>query len=219
MTELFHFDINLMADAEIALYLQMLPQSMKEEILRYKSLSDQKSRLISRLMLRLCLGQSGHMDLLDKVKRNKNNKPYIDSWKSFSISHAGDLVVFCIADNGIGIGVDIERKTELNYPEIVQYFHFEEQQYILSSKNIQETFYEIWAKKEAFLKAIGTGIVNGLNELSCIHPKIYYEGITWHFHELEIHPGYASYLCSSLERNDIVKSEFSLPLVVNNASF
>ncbi|WP_205514657.1 4'-phosphopantetheinyl transferase family protein [Longitalea arenae] len=208
MMELLYFDINLMPDAKIVLYCRMLPRFMQEEILRYKSPADQKSRLVSRLMLRKSLERSGHLDFFDKLKRNEHNKPYIDNWNSFSISHAGDLVIFCKAD--YSIGVDIERKAEFNYTEIIPYFHPEEQQYILSSKNLQQAFYEVWAKKEAFLKAIGTGIVNGLNELSCIHPNINYGGTKWHFHDLQIHPGYTSWLCASVETNKIVKSKFSL---------
>ena len=208
MTTLLYFNINKMLDSEIEKYLEILPEFMKEDVRRYKYAADQKSRLIARLMLQLSMKNTNGIALIHNWKRDNNNKPFIEGWNPFSIAHSADLVLFAYGDTPMGI--DIEKKIELNYEEMLQYFHPKEQEYIIRSKNSKEAFYEIWVKKEAVLKAIGTGIVNGLKEFDCLAESINYEGNSWYFHPLQLDTEYTSYLCTLCKENRFVLTEFTL---------
>jgi len=191
--ELLYFNTNKMPDNVVDMYLQVLPGFMQQEVKRFKFLADQKLRLAGRLMLRQSLQHSGLTHLLNDFRRDCNNKPVIDGWKWFNISHSGDLVVFCSDEDWVGI--DIEKRNECDYTGIMKYFHHEEQEYILDSDDVQKAFYEIWVKKEAFLKAAGTGIINGLKNFSCLAQQIEFRGRTGYFHEFNIHPEYAGFIC------------------------
>jgi 4'-phosphopantetheinyl transferase len=79
----------------------------------------------------------------------------------FSLSHGGDLVLIGLAPAAIPIGVDVER---LPSPETVREtmttLHPAEQAELASAPGgpSPESFARIWTRKEAYLKALGTGL-------------------------------------------------------------
>ncbi|TGE15078.1 4'-phosphopantetheinyl transferase family protein [Hymenobacter elongatus] len=196
MLRLLYTNIECLEDKEIAHYLDFLPYSMHGDILRYKFADDQKHRLLARLMLRYCLLETtGSDELMTSWKKNDNHKPYVAGWYPFNISHAGKWVIFAYSNEDIG--VDIEKQTAVDYQSLIAYFHPEEQAYVRLSDDKQLSFFNIWVKKEAILKAIGTGIVEGWQEFSCLDEIVAYKNEKWLFHSLSIDPGYVSYLCTS----------------------
>jgi 4'-phosphopantetheinyl transferase len=206
MAVLYYFNVDEIRDCEIREYLQQLPAFMQQEVMKYRNAVDQKSRLAARLMLCESLRTSGVDDWQYKWRKNDHNKPFIEGWKPFNISHSGKLVIFCYADGPIG--VDIEKIQNIQHGELLRYFHPEEQKFIRSSADKLDSFYEVWVKKEAFLKATGTGLVNGLSAFNCISKNVSYEGNCWHFHTIDIHPEYKSCLCTLNEKEPITISAF-----------
>jgi phosphopantetheinyl transferase len=86
---------------------------------------------------------------------------------SFSTSYTRSCSVFVLSRAG-PIGVDVEDiNSEPNILNIAQrFFHRNEYEYLLkiSEKNQVHTFYLLWTLKEAYLKAMGTGLA-GLQNL------------------------------------------------------
>ncbi len=202
-------NIGIIDDNSIAYYLEGLPSFMSKEIMRYKYAADQKARLLSRLMLRESIIETTAVDCLKDWRRDENNKPVIDNWHAFNISHSGDLVVFAYT-TGETVGIDIEKRKSLPPQEIMVHFHPEEQQYIQSAADSTNCFYEIWVKKEALLKAAGIGIVNGLNEFSCVNDMVDYRKQSWFLHEVKLHSECTCYLCSLKKSERIVIQEFKI---------
>jgi 4'-phosphopantetheinyl transferase len=200
-------NIDIIDNNDIPYYLDKLPVFMQNEILRYKYVRDQKSRLLSRLMLQESLEDTGSHNALVNWKRNANHKPAIDNWNAFNISHDSDLAVFAYT-TGSTVGIDIEKKENISYWEIIDHFHPEEQQFIKTAIDPENSFYRIWVKKEALLKALGTGIVNGLNDFSCVRNVEEYQGNHWHLKELKIHSDYVCYLCHTDYDEKITIQEF-----------
>jgi 4'-phosphopantetheinyl transferase len=107
------------------------------------------------------------------VQYFENKKPYVSQETiDFNISHSSDYFVFALSKmNNIRIGVDVETvKTNFDREGIVNhYFHKNEKQYImndnLSEEKQNKRFFEIWTRKEAFLKMLGIGLTNNLAEL------------------------------------------------------
>ncbi|HET8963075.1 MAG TPA: 4'-phosphopantetheinyl transferase superfamily protein [Chitinophagales bacterium] len=203
---ILYCNINKILDDKIIEYLKILPEFMRVDVNRYINISDQKSRLLARLMLQKSMENTEKINLVNGWERDQNNKPFIVGWHSFNISHSVEMVVFAYGSNNIGI--DIEKKVKLDFKEIMRNFHPEEQEYINNSEHIQKTFYDIWVKKEAMLKAIGIGIINGLKEFSCINESVSYKGNDWHFHSFSIHSDYISYVCSLNKGDEIIVTEF-----------
>ena len=198
---LFYFDIREMDKDAMNCYLRLLPVFMQDEVVRYKSIADQKSRLVARLMLRESLIKSGSTTLISSVRRDINNKPYIKGWQHFNISHSGDMVIFCHSETEMG--ADIEKIVCINYGEILPEFHPAERAFILSAHNIGPAFYGIWVRKESLLKAVGVGLMDGLCKINCIEDKIEHKGKIWHLTELELNPDYATCICSAQEKTSL----------------
>ena len=108
-----------------------------------------------------------------KINYFDNKKPYVERGNlDFNLSHSSDYFAFAISvHENIFVGVDIEEiKQNLDIKPIIEnYFHKNEINYVLNSKSYNRTphqkFYEIWTRKEAFLKMLGIGLSGKLSEI------------------------------------------------------
>jgi len=108
-----------------------------------------------------------------KINYFNNKKPYVEqSNLDFNLSHSADYFAFAISNlENIYVGVHIEVvKMNLEIvPIINNYYHKNEISYILisGSNNLtrQLRFYEVWTRKEAFLKMLGIGLSEKLSEI------------------------------------------------------
>lgn len=87
----------------------------------------------------------------------------------FNVSHCDDRALIAIAQ-GCDVGVDIERICEdLPVDSIAQMFLAPEEQFELKSVPAQlkcRTFFGCWCRKEAFVKALGCGLLAGLDRFA-----------------------------------------------------
>jgi len=97
----------------------------------------------------------------------------------FSVTHSGDVgaILFRVACAGEAggvtpspVGVDVERHRPRRYRALASRFFTLEDCAALDAEGDDaksRLFFEMWTKKEAWLKAIGVGIGGGLDALSC----------------------------------------------------
>ncbi len=205
MVTLLYSDTTMIADQEFNFCLKQLPVSMQIDVMRYKNDSDRKSRLLARLMLLETLKQYGKEGLITTWDLGKYKKPFIQGWMEFNISHSGNLVLFAYSEQELGI--DIEQKKELNYQDIMACLHSKEQELIVSSDNPSETFYDVWVRKEALMKALGIGITSG--DRYCAIDDVYDSQTgKWTLHPIEIDGDYASCICVKNRMEQLVVAEF-----------
>jgi 4'-phosphopantetheinyl transferase len=129
-----------------------------------------------------------------RIAESENGKPFIpDSDLTFSLSRTKNMFAFVIARDQF-LGVDIEQiKPEIDFKNIsLNYFSVEEHQSILSFKNVADqkrTFFEIWTRKEALLKALGIGINNDLVKVHVLEGENVLDllGKQNNFHSFKIH--------------------------------
>ena len=151
-------------------FMLILNLEETERIFRYKSATNRETRIISRAVLRILLGRylsldpikiMFELDLQKKpVLKNASDKPI-----HFNVSHSGDWILIAISANPIGI--DLERTdASFTYQNLLDFsFDIEEKSYILKSRFPVETFYQLWTRKEALLKATGKGLVDELDSI------------------------------------------------------
>jgi 4'-phosphopantetheinyl transferase len=197
-----------MTDSVVENFSRFLPPSMKAEIGRYRNSEDRKARMLARLMLRQYLQEDGCTSLIQKWSVDKKRKPQIDGWDEFNISHSGDIVVF--ARSSATIGIDVEMHTVFGHKDHLAFFHPNEKEFISTSDNVEATFFEIWVKKEALLKALGVGLLEGLNGFDCRFSQVETNGQLMHYHEARIAAGYTCYVCSPIKDTVPVMKEFRL---------
>jgi 4'-phosphopantetheinyl transferase len=209
VVKILNCNINQFSELEISSLSWNLPTFMTYDLSKIKHLNARKSKLIARIMVYSCLAQSGMENSIYKWTRNQHQKPNIPGWHNFNISHSGDLVV--LAFGNYQIGIDIEKIESCKF-DVIEYFNSEEQYYIYNADDKAKAFYNVWTKKEAFLKAIGHGLHSEhlIKDVNCLPDVITHQKIDWHFNKIDLTPEYASFLCTDGVVNDIEVVEFKL---------
>jgi 4'-phosphopantetheinyl transferase len=123
-------------------------------------------KIVARARLRQIL--SGYLDQSPQeieISIGLQGKPQVTGLE-FNLSHSGDLVAYAISDRPVGI--DIERVRSMDLSGIIQRF-FAPSEFAawqkLSSADQELAFFRTWTVKEAYLKAIGTGLYTPLSEV------------------------------------------------------
>ncbi|MBU8567929.1 4'-phosphopantetheinyl transferase superfamily protein [Virgibacillus pantothenticus] len=151
-----------LTDDYIQKNLFILDAEEKERFNRYKVASKKIEFLSGRILLKTILGDIlGLPPASISFIKNSYGKPFIkqDSQIDFNISHSGNKLVLAITKNK-NVGVDIEKIEEdvLEVMDLV--FLPDEISYINSQPSYyqrKEAFYNIWTRKEAFMKLSGKG--------------------------------------------------------------
>lgn len=92
------------------------------------------------------------------IARGEYGKPYFENIPIyFSISHTCDIWTCLMAD--FKVGIDIQISKNLDYEKIAKRF-FSKEEAIFVRENGKKSFFEIWTRKEAFVKYTGKGFSN-----------------------------------------------------------
>jgi 4'-phosphopantetheinyl transferase len=134
---------------------------------RFRFRQHQENFVVSRGFLRQILSRYLNLEATElQFFYNKNGKPFLantltENRLSFNLSHSGKVVLYAMVWND-EIGIDVE---EIKFiPEfeglIKNFFADEEKETILSLEPNQrlQAFFHGWTRKEAYLKAVGTGL-------------------------------------------------------------
>ena len=100
------------------------------------------------------------------LKVNQFGKPYLQDYENwhFNISHTNEMMIIGISDKPIG--VDIEKIRNADFRIAKQFFTEKENLYIHAFNEKQDKrFFEIWTKKESYLKYTGYGLTVPLKSL------------------------------------------------------
>lgn len=192
-----------------AYYYDSLPSSDRAVNQKYKRWQDRHTHLIGRLLLQSGLGKLGYSgNVLQNIKKNLFNKPYLNTDISFNISHSGSCVVCAISLN-CEIGIDIEQKAmDSNEIEIFKgHFTRAEWDIISSSVDPEDCFYKMWTRKESVVKADGRGLLLPLNEISVIENSVLISDKKWFIQDLNlVDPNYKLALAIDSPNSAIVLS-------------
>lgn len=143
--------------AEVDRLCRILPRHRVEQALKYKHLFGQFCCLKSyELLLQLGLPQT-------PFHFNQYGKPFIPDAPFFSISHCKEAIAVCLCEYPIGIDIESVRNADSSLIE--RTMNSDEQRQIAASSCPEQTFTELWTRKEAYLKYKGTGIVDDLHSV------------------------------------------------------
>lgn len=126
----------------------------------------------------------------DPVMRTENGKPCLRLHPElfFSISHSGEWVACALGKIPVGMDIQYHRKIELEKtaqkictPEEWKFF-----QQVATEQEKEALFFQIWTKKESYLKYTGEGIRRALCGIS-------YEGCC--FYRLPMPERYSGMIC------------------------
>lgn len=197
MISVFYYNQKEFPDSWFNYYLKFLPPSFLPDILRYREFKDKKARLLARLMVLYALKMDNAEHLIHKWTVTDFQKPHIPTWKNFNISHSGNWVILLCSNNKIG--VDVEAVDLRPHHDIVTLLHTNEREYVNNAKDKTAAFYTIWTRKEALLKATGTGLINKLDAFNCVQPEMMYNEVLWHFSHIALNADHVCTACSETE--------------------
>ncbi|WAS05362.1 4'-phosphopantetheinyl transferase superfamily protein [Gloeomargaritales cyanobacterium VI4D9] len=130
--------------------------------------------ILSRGLLRVLLSHFlGVKPTELQFKTNPWGKLYLVNYGlQFNLSHSGSALVFALGE-GYSVGVDVEQIRPLQCPHrlIQRYGTLGEQTHWqrLPPQARQKYFLELWVAKEAYSKALGTGLTGMLGEFANLH--------------------------------------------------
>lgn len=160
---------------KLPFFFNLLSDSEKERASRFKHVSDYNCYVSVHALLRIELSKRLRTNAGSIIiMKSKNGKPFTSGVDlPFSLSRSKNLFTFVIGQSNQSLGIDVEQiKPSIDFVEISRnYFSEEEQKSILLFDGIDDqnrTFYEIWTRKEAFLKAIGIGIATKLSNVNVL---------------------------------------------------
>lgn len=91
-----------------------------------------------------------------KINRTKNGKPYLKGYPDFYFNISHSFTAFAVAVSNRPVGIDIEQIKEPDLAVAKRFFTKEEIDYV--NQRPCPRFFEIWTKKEAFIKWQGLTI-------------------------------------------------------------
>jgi len=126
----------------------------------------------------------------------------------FNVAHSEDLLLIALTESGV-VGVDVEQvRTLSDFEELVARFFSPNECSRFRSLPVEQkpaAFFNLWTRKEAWLKATGEGITHLLNQVEVSFlpakparlvrlPKVYRNSTSWSLYELAPRPGFAGAL-------------------------
>ena len=145
--------------------LQFSTLERRQRILRQRNKQNADSMVIGGALLRYMLWNEFRVPMDVKISIGEFGKPYLPDYSSvhFIISHSGKFVACAVYNKQIGI--DIQKITPYRSDIAFRTCSNSELLQIKSSYDKSTEFTKIWTVKEAYLKMLGLGIVQGLKTI------------------------------------------------------
>ncbi|MGZ3756925.1 MAG: 4'-phosphopantetheinyl transferase family protein [Mucilaginibacter sp.] len=179
--------------------LARLPHAISSAILKKVNPRDVQLAISGKLLLLEALAQMEIDRDLSTLQLDAYQRPFFDEDIDFNISHSGNMAICCATLDG-KIGVDIEQVQPIDFDDYKGYFNPNEWDEILSAGDKTEAFFKFWTRKEAVLKAAGTGFYTPLLDIDVASDHVDYAGSEYYLTRLNINKGYQCYLAGTVHQ-------------------
>ena len=143
----------------------------RQEASRFAHMADAVRHLAGRALARRMLSALGGQDSIAQFARSPYGKPFCpQTTADFSISHSASMVWVALCRTA-AVGIDVEHIRPLpDAADLTGQLHPLERQALLAlpAGDMEKAFFRCWTRKEAVLKACGTGLNTPLHSF-CVH--------------------------------------------------
>lgn len=185
------------SDETLAANLALLTEKMQQQAMRKRRWTDRQLTVSGKLLLLNILKDNSDIQTLSNLVYNEYHRPYFDKGRDFNIAHAGDIVICASTDTG-QIGIDIEEVKTINFNDFNDFFTGNEWHYINDHPDKFDGFYNFWTRKEAVLKAIGSGFHTPLNSVDVSADIVVYDDISYYITPLQVHSSYKCHIATTV---------------------
>ncbi len=165
--------------------MNLLPSAKQTQIHKFRFDIDKKLSLLSDVFVRYFVCTVLNFNNAElSFSKNIFGKPYLTKCSDFhyNISHTRNAIAIGISEKPIGVDIEKIRSTDLKIAE--RFFCKSEVDYIFSKEDEQEKlFYEIWTRKEAYIKFLGKGLSMLLTAFDVISDNISKSLVTFEINE------------------------------------
>jgi 4'-phosphopantetheinyl transferase len=197
----------------VATELSTLSQDERARANHFRRPEDRTRSIVSRTALRDLLARYvGAAPATLRFTAGPHGKPMLvpgstDSPPGFNVAHSGRVIL--LAFSACDVGIDVEQlRNDVEMEELARrFFAPEEVAAVHATPGARrvETFFRIWTRKEAFLKAQGAGLSAPLDTFSTTtragEPRAEVdgeiEGARWYLRDLDPATGYAGAVVTS----------------------
>lgn len=159
MLKLFHCDISKMSDEEFLKVYIKSEETRRAKADKLKKKPAKKLSIAAGELVRNAIAKEFNIPASDiRFRVDNNGKPYTDNAPvHFSISHSKNIAVCAISDRPVGIDIEYIRDVNLNIAK--RQFAPDELRYVFEKWDLSKRrFFEVWTRKEAYVKLIGKGV-------------------------------------------------------------
>ena len=152
--------------------LSLTSHERRNRINHYHFFKDAQNTLLGDILVRaeICK-RTGLSNRHLVFSTNEHGKPFLvnEPHLHFNISHAGKFIAVALDSEPVGIDVELIKSIDLKITE--RFFATDENEYITSHTDETriQTFFEIWTKKESYIKREGLGLARPLNSFSVLN--------------------------------------------------
>ncbi|WP_118976383.1 4'-phosphopantetheinyl transferase family protein [Taibaiella koreensis] len=192
-------NIHLLSEQAIFFLYSILAEEEKRRIEKLYRWHDRQASLLGKFLLyQLLGGQENDKEILSRLTYSQYGKPLLEGTGiSFNISHSGDYVV-CAVSEQQEIGLDIEKVENVQLDDFTGTLSEDEFSHIIKSPQKNLTFFKTWTKKEAILKARGSGIVSDMSGFKQIDEGVVtFRQESFFVTEIDIDPQYCCTLAGT----------------------
>ena len=157
-------------ESKLAAYESVLSEREVQQYRRFQFDKDRHSYLVSHALLRYSLSQYADVNASKwRFSRNEHGKPELISPHNmqgihFNLTHTEGLSA-CVVTLEKPCGIDAENKNRNNKLEAVASRMFADEECRQLNKNeIEQMFFCYWTLREAYVKALGTGLSGSSKE-------------------------------------------------------
>ncbi|MDW2800463.1 4'-phosphopantetheinyl transferase superfamily protein [Clostridium boliviensis] len=167
--DLYLFSCNNINSSILNNFIQLLSQERQKKAIKYRHEIDTTRTVCGEMLLRYGLSKRSGSALPEtplQFTYNSYGKPILPDYPDifFNISHSGDWVACAVSDSEIGI--DIEQISLGMDLDIANHYFHEKEIQLINSVTVPESyhyFFQFWTAKESYLKCIGKGLGEPLN--------------------------------------------------------
>lgn len=160
-------EISGITEAEVDAKLALLPAWRREKALQYKHFQGRKECVISFLLLKEAVLNENEDENVDELEfvYGEHGKPALKNNPDihFNISHCKRAVACVVSDKPVGIDIECFGRYKESVARAV--LCDAEMASVLQSADPDKAFTELWTKKEALLKYLGTGVGSDMKDI------------------------------------------------------
>lgn len=191
--ELRHNDFDIL--------LHFVSSEKQERIKQFHFFRDARNCLLSDILIRIEICRATGLSKKQlEFSANAYGKPFLIGAPHihFNISHAGYYIACAVANEPVGIDIELIQPIERKIAE--RFFTSDEVEYIMTDH--ERRFYEVWTKKESRIKWEGKGLHKPLKSFSVFESNER-EQVT--YHEVFQNDEAICYVCSTKQEPPAIR--------------